>query len=95
MSAVVIDGSDEVLILSRAVDAERGGWSVETARGILSISLSEEDRMRSDELAAKARDGSLTVAEEIEIENYRRAGRLLELLKSKARASLRRNETGK
>ena len=44
-----------------------------------------------DELAAKARAGELTADEEIEIENYRQVGCLIELLKSKSRQFLRGN----
>lgn len=88
MSATVIDASDEALILSRAIEAEHGGWSVDVARGILSLSLSDADRARANELSERSSAGSLTPAEQVDIENYRRAGRLLELLKTKARVSL-------
>lgn len=46
MSSSVVDASDEALILSRAIEAEHGGWSVDVARGILSLSLSDVDRAR-------------------------------------------------
>jgi len=42
-------------------------------------------------LAAKAREGSLIEQESAELENYRHVGRLLEVLKSKARLSLKSN----
>ena len=42
------------------------------------------------ELAAKARDGSLGVDEQLEIESYRQACRLLDLMKAKARLSLKK-----
>jgi hypothetical protein len=42
------------------------------------------------ELAAKARDGSLTKAEQEEIRNYERVGNLLALKKSKARQRLKK-----
>ena len=58
--------------------------------GILSLTLSSADRDRMNELAAKSRDGSLTADEELEIESYRQACRLLDLLKARARVSLRR-----
>jgi hypothetical protein len=41
-------------------------------------------------LASKARQGSLNVRQEAELENYRQVGRLLELLQSKARLSLKK-----
>jgi hypothetical protein len=40
-------------------------------------------------LAARAREGSLTAAEEEETRNYERVGNLLALLKSKARQRLK------
>ena len=62
---------------------------VRRARGILSLTLSPADRERMNELAAKARDGSLGADEQLEIESYRQACRLLDLMKAKARVSLK------
>ena len=42
------------------------------------------------ELSEKAREGALTPAEQVEIDNYERAGHVLSLMKSKARRSLKR-----
>lgn len=42
-----------------------------------------------DELATKARAGELSADDEIEIDNYRQVGCLIELMKSKARLFLR------
>lgn len=81
--------NDEASILGRAIDADSGSWSASVARGILSITLSASDRARMNELAAKARDGSLDVDEQLEIESYRQACRLLDLMKAKARLSLK------
>ena len=41
-------------------------------------------------LAAKAREGTLSAKEVAQLDNYRDVGRLLELLQSKARLSLKR-----
>ena len=41
-----------------------------------------------NELAAKARDGALDPDEELQIESYRSAARLLEILKLKTRLSI-------
>lgn len=43
-----------------------------------------------NELAEKARSGSLAVEEQEELDNYRQVGQLLEVLKSKARLSLKK-----
>ena len=59
------------------------------AHGILSLTLSASDRDRMNELAARARDGSLGADELLEIESYRQACRLLDLMKARARLSLK------
>jgi hypothetical protein len=40
------------------------------------------------ELAAKARAGTLSPAEQIEIDNYEKVGHVLSLMKAKAKVSL-------
>ena len=45
-----------------------------------------------DELAEKARQGTLSAAEHAEVENYERVNNLLGILKSKARQSLKKAE---
>ena len=81
--------NSETVIRSRAIDPERGDLSPEAARSILAIKLTELDRHHLHELATKAGEGSLSADEECELENYRDVGRLLELMKSKARISLK------
>lgn len=60
------------------------------ARALLRLKLSGADLKRVDELAAKARAGSLREEEEQELEHYRTVGTALEFLKSKARLSLKK-----
>ena len=81
--------TDEASILSRAIAPDSGTWTPSVAHGILSLTLSSSDRDRMNELAARARDGSLGVDEQLEIESYRQACRLLDLMKAKARLSLK------
>ena len=81
--------NDEASILSRAIAPDSGTWAPGVAHGILSLTLSSSDRDRMHELAAKARDGSLGADEQLEIESYRQACRLLDLMKAKARLSLK------
>jgi hypothetical protein len=85
--------NDEASILSRAIDPDSGTWEPSVAKGILSLTLSSPDRARMNELAAKAREGSLGPDEQLEIESYRQACRLLDLMKAKARLSLKKAET--
>ncbi len=82
--------ANEAAILSRVIDAENGNLSAEAARAILRMGFPTEDRARAEVLAARSREGVLTAAEETELESYRHIGRLLELMKSKARRSLHR-----
>lgn len=82
--------TDEASILSRAIDPDSGSWTPSIAQGVLSITLSVPDRARMNELAAKSGDGELSADEQIEIESYRQACRLIDLMKAKARLSLKR-----
>jgi hypothetical protein len=43
-----------------------------------------------NQLAIKSREGSLNADEQLEIESYRHACRLLDLMKAKARLSLKK-----
>ena len=92
MSQAIVEPRSEVAILTRAIDPARGNWPPDAARSILAIQLPEADRDRLDELAAKAREGALGPADEVELDSYRHVGRLLELIKAKARSSLRSQE---
>lgn len=85
--------NSEAAILSRAIRPEEGNLSPEAAKSLLNIGLPESDQRRALDLAAKAREGSLTPAEEAELDNYCDVGRLLELMKSKARLSLQKSKT--
>ena len=62
--------------------------SEDAARSILRLDFTSADRERMNDLAAKAREGSLTSAENEELEHYLRLGDLLAILQSKARRSL-------
>ena len=64
--------------------------SVELARAILRLEFSQQDKDRMRELAAKARDGSLSPRDDDEIRTYERAGNVLALWKSKARQRLKK-----
>lgn len=87
----VVMPNSEAAIWSRALHPEQGDLSPEAARSILRIQLSATDHSRVNELAAKATEGTLTEPEERELDSYRNVGRLLELMKSKARRSLARD----
>jgi hypothetical protein len=79
----------EAAIWSRVIRPDRKDLAMETARAILKLEFAERDRLRMRELAAKAREGALTLAEQEEVANYERVGSFLSLLKAKARRTLR------
>ena len=62
------------------------------AENILQLRFSEQDRSRMHDLAAKARVGELSAAEQQEVEAYSRISSLLGILKSKARRSLKNSD---
>ena len=88
MSLVVTNSEAE--ILSRAIRPEEGDLSPDAARALLNLSLPDPDQRRAGDLAAKACAGELSEREGIELNNYRAVGRMLELMKSKARLSLQK-----
>jgi uncharacterized protein YnzC (UPF0291/DUF896 family) len=87
----------EGAIWTRIIGPKRTALSAEAARSILELSFPERDKLRMNELAAKARAGKLSTEEEEEVRNYSRVGSVLGILKSKARVSLskRRRSDGK
>jgi hypothetical protein len=76
-------------IWQRIIQPQLGGLSPTAAEAILQLRLPEADSKRVDELSEKARDGTLSPEETDELDNFLHVGRTLELLKSKARQSLR------
>ena len=81
--------NNQANILARAIDCHADGLSVSVAQFIVSLQLAADDAQRMNELAAKAREGHLTTDEESELEEFRRFGRLMEMLKLKADKVLR------
>ena len=88
MSSATIETS-EMAILRRIVDPEQPLLPEEAARAILRLDFSAADRARMNQLAAKNREGKLTLSEEQELNSYIRVGQTLGILQSKARRSLR------
>ncbi|HET6252388.1 MAG TPA: hypothetical protein VFE47_32175 [Tepidisphaeraceae bacterium] len=78
----------KLLILTRAIQPERGDWSVETANSFLTMRVAPVDCDRMHALARLAQAGKLSPVEEIEIENYRQVTGVLTLLHAKALVSL-------
>jgi hypothetical protein len=91
MSTVALH--DELSILRRVIDPERGTFPRAAADAILRLDLDPVDRTRMHALLEKNRAGALTSEEEIELENYCRVGRFLDIIRSKARHSLQSSDS--
>jgi hypothetical protein len=78
-----------VEILTRTIAPTEGDFPVEAAQAILRFRLASADGERVNELAAKARAGTLAAEERAELDDYERVTCLLELMQSKARLSLK------
>ena len=79
----------EAAIFGRMVEAGNDNLSPELARHILSLTISDADRKRVDELLEDARNGTLSSAEEEELANLNHVADLLSLWHSKARRVLK------
>ena len=82
--------TSEVAILSRVIQPDNGSLSAAAARAWLKLDFTDQDRARMHELAVKAQEGTLSAKDEIDLDSYRRAGCLLDMMHSKARHSLKK-----
>jgi len=87
MNPIIVE-NNQADILARAIDGNVGGLSVDVAQFIVALKLAADDERRMNELAEKARAGYLTTNEDSELEEFRRCGRLMEMLQLKARKAL-------
>lgn len=81
-------------ILGRLVKPGSGNLSPAAAEGLLSLQFSEGDVRRMNDLAAMAREGTLSSEQKGEAESYNRVGHLVAVLHSKARLSLKTTSDG-
>ena len=91
------------MTVSKLTTEEAGIWervirlgeelSLTAARALVKLQFSEEDRLRMQELAAKARADELSPEEQRLIDTYERLGCLLDILHSKSRRALKRRRT--
>jgi hypothetical protein len=77
------------------MERDKPRLSPEVARHILEIDFAPKDRDRMNELAAKARKGTLTPAEDEELTGYIHVGHLLGIFQSKARQALKNQRNGR
>jgi hypothetical protein len=80
-------------ILERILKPKSGSFSPELARYMFSLSFPKAAINRYLKLSAKAQEGSLTSAEEAELDDYLSANTLLSILNSKARVSLKKSRS--
>lgn len=85
-----IISASEAALWGRLLDPVGTDLSPEAARYILNLRFPQSDIDRMQELAEKARAGTLSLEEHIEMDNYERVGHVLSLMKSKARKSLKK-----
>jgi hypothetical protein len=80
---------NQVEVLARSIDRTGASMTPEVARFFLDLQLSDQDRQALEELAEKARLGALSPSEQADLDEYRRVGRLVELMKVKAHVALK------
>lgn len=84
----------EAEIWGRTIQPENGNLSPEAARALLELRLRPSDVQRVNELSERLRENGLSDAESRELDSFLNVGRALELLKAKARLSLREKSSG-
>lgn len=89
MSTAARTRDNEVTILARVFDDERGLLPADLARSFVDVEFSERDRARMHDLAVRNQADALTPAEKEELHGFAKAGTLLGILKSKARRTLK------
>jgi hypothetical protein len=80
----------EAAILARVIQPDHDDLPPAAAKALLKLEFTTEDQQRMHDLAVKNQSGKLTAAEENELNDYQRVGRLLDLLGAKARISLKK-----
>jgi hypothetical protein len=88
-------GSDPLAPIRTATLEQLAGldatsFSAETAREVLEVRFTTSQQARVNDLSAKAREGSLTPAEDKELDDYLELADLLAIVQSKARRVLKR-----
>ncbi len=89
MSTAARTGDNEVSILARVFDDERGLLPLELARSIVDVEFSDGDKARMHDLAVRNQADALSPSEKEEMYAFAKAGTLLSILQSKARRTLK------
>jgi hypothetical protein len=88
MSSQITSPNTEAAILARLIQIGHEELSRGAAEYLLSIRFEDWDIARMNELSEVARDGSLTSAEQAELDSYIHVGNLIGIMQSKARRTL-------
>src|SRR5262245_45869839 len=91
MSTATRTGDNEITILARVFDDERGLLPRGLARSVLEVEFSKRDKARMHDLAVRNQADALSPEEKEELHAFAKAGTLLGILKSKARRTLKIN----
>jgi len=83
----------EAAILDRLFRPAAGGWPRAAAAAILGVHFDQRDHQEMTRLMENAKEGELSDSDAKLLESYRHVGRLLELMKSRARRSLQTTAT--
>jgi hypothetical protein len=78
-------------ILSRVIKPRENNLPLAAARAFLRFDFDADDRQRMHELAVKNQEDALTDDERTELDAYVQVGLFLDLLRAKARHSLRKD----
>jgi hypothetical protein len=89
MASETLTETSEAAIFSRVIEPDAPSLTAEAAVALLKLDFQPADRKRMNTLSQKASKGTLTSAEDEELENYVRVNHLLTIIQSKARRSLR------
>ncbi len=89
MSFQLTTSNSEAAILGRLMEKHDHNLSPDAARYLLSIRFEEQDIARMNELSELARQGSLGIQEQGELDSYIHVSNLLGAIQSRARLALR------
>lgn len=92
MNSQLVGQNTEAGILARLIQTRQDNLSRDAANYLLSLRFEDKDVSRMNELSELARLGTLTPAEEAELDSYIHVSNLLAVMQSKARQSLRAME---
>ena len=81
----------EAAILSRVLKGERGDLDPEVAETVLRWQFPARDVRRMQKLLEKNSTGAISPREKEVLENYRRVGYFLDILRAKAQLTVKRN----